>query len=539
MSQRTSQPYIAIALWVALGLLFGGPSCQSDAKSDDKSNGDVGRDPPISTDIDIPPIPDQWCPDPPALVVPSEAALVVGDGTPQSCTEDALQTAVATINAQSGGDIVFDCGDAHTIVLNEALYLSAGKGNPVLIDGGNTIVLSGGNATRILDLDNHSELIVQRIALEDGFVAAAEPEKTNTPSNSGAAIRHPWYGTLLAIDVAFRNNRCASREGEIGGGAIYAGGLRSAIFSGCTFVNNTASNGGGILNRGSTLTVVNSVFAGNGALSTGKGQFGNGGGLYIDGMNYDDPGDFYMCGTRFIENTAMTHGSGVFAYFYEGSSATIENCEFDANRFGDPASGSGALYHEAAPLVLRNTAFHGQTTGAHAGAIFLGQKSQAQVDNCTFSGNAVTTNGGAIFNGAAEMHLRHCTFTGNKADYGPAIFKGQSAVMSLHNCIFANNLTDNAYSATSCHESLESRGGNLQWPPTKSSGADDMPCATDILFADPGLQPMADHGGFAPLAAVPQDSPAVGLGTQCLSRDARGVQRPEHCTAGAFEGSDL
>ncbi|MBN2802932.1 MAG: hypothetical protein JXR91_07545 [Deltaproteobacteria bacterium] len=502
---------------------------------DGSGAGDKTGDTDPSFGIDTAPPVEVQCPDSPPPVELSDSAIVVGDGSGASCDEAALRKAADKVNSDGGGEISFDCGGPHTIVLEQAIYLNSGSDGEIVIDGGGDITLSGGKSTRILDLENHTNLTIQSISLEDGFVVDNEAEEENTPSNSGAAIRHPWYGTLVAIDVLFKNNHCASRDGEIGGGAVYAGGLSKAIFSGCTFKNNSASNGGGILNRGSTLTVLNSVFAGNGALSVGDGQFGNGGGLYIDGMNYDTSGDFIMCGTRFVQNTAMTHGSGVFAYFYEGSQSTITDCEFNGNSFGDPASGSGALYHESVPLLLRGTTFANQTTGAHAGAIFVGQNTVATIENCTFADNSVTTNGGAIFNGAATANFTNCTFTGNSADYGPAIFKGKEAAIGLKNCIFSYNTTQNEYSATSCHESFTDNGGNIQWPEIKNNGNPDTPCTEGIVFADPLLQTLGDNGGFSLTAAIAKDSPAIDLGSDCPKVDQRGEPRSASCDAGAFE----
>jgi hypothetical protein len=290
------------------------------------------------------------------------------------------------------------------------------------------------------------------------------------------------------------------------------------------------------LNRGSTLTIVDCRFAGNAALGVGDGQFGNGGGVYIDGMNYENPGgDFLMCGTVFEGNTGMTHGSGMFSYYYEGSAAVIRDCVFDGNRFDNGGKGSGALYHEAAPLTLIGTTFANNTGGEHAGAIFLGQNSEASITNCTFAGNRVSGNGAGLFNGAAIAHFTNCTFTGNDADYGPAIFKGSAATVTLQNTLFAANTTANQYSATSCHEAMTDLGGNLQWPRTKASGKDDQPCVPGIAFADPLLLPLADNGGFTKTCALAAGSPAIGRGSHCPTTDQRGLPRTTPCDIGAYE----
>ncbi|HJX51878.1 MAG TPA: right-handed parallel beta-helix repeat-containing protein, partial [Polyangia bacterium] len=306
--------------------------------------------------------------------------------------------------------------------------------------------------------------------------------------------------------------------------------------SGCEFVNNSASNGGGILNRGSTLTILACRFSGNGALSTGDGQYGNGGGVYIDGMNYENPGgDLLVCGTVFENNTAMTHGSGMFAYFYPGSESVVRDCLFDGNKFDNAGSGSGAFYHEAAPLTLSGTTFSHNTGGQHAGSIFLGQNSEAFITNCTFAANRVSGNAAGLFNGAAIAHLTNCTFSGNDADYGPAIFKGSAATVTLKNTLFAANTTANQYSATSCHEAMTDLGGNLQWPQTKASGNPDQPCVAGMDFADPLLQSLADNGGFSMTFALGPGSPAIDRAADCPATDQRGQPRGTLCDTGAYE----
>jgi hypothetical protein len=456
----------------------------------------------------------------------------VGTGTPDSCTEVALRAAVDAVTAAGSGSVLFQCGGAATITLTSALMIDSSKTDAVIIDGGGEITISGGNATRIIDLDNNANLVVQRISLVNGFVAAGEPDVTN---------RHSWYGTLTAIDTRFENNHCASMDGETGGGAIFAGGLSKAVLSGCAFVNNSASNGGGILNRGSNLTIIDTAFRGNGALSTGSGQYGNGGGVYIDGMdNEGTSGNLTVCGTVFENNTAMTHGSGMFSYFYKGQASTIENSVFDGNKFANAGAGSGALYHEGADqlsvLTINAVTFSNHTGGQHAGSLFLGQNSEATITNTSFANNKVSGNGAGLFNGAAIAHFVNCTFSGNDADYGPAIFKGQSATVTLKNTVFANNTTANQYSATSCHEAMTDQGGNLQWPQNKpNSGNPDQPCAAGITFADPLLQPLADNGGASQTFALGAGSPAIDLAADCPATDQRGLPRSSPCDAGSFE----
>ncbi len=467
------------------------------------------------------------CPNSIDPIVPFGTVQKVGDGSALSCTEAALNEALKIVGAtEEGGSILFDCGSSpHTIVLTKSLFIDF----PVLIDGENTVTLSGDKKVRVIDLDHYAELILQRITIRDGLT-----------ETSGAGIHHPWYGILKAIEVTFKNNHCTGKQGEIGGGAVFAGGLSEAVFSNCRFIGNSASNGGGILNRGSNLVIVNSTFYGNQAVSSAsEGQYGNGGGLYIDGMVYEgdgEPKDFYMCGTVFENNKANQHGSAVFSYFYEGTASFIDQCLFKANNFRDsPTGGSGGLYHEGVPLLLTNSAFQENTSEAHAAALFIGSGSTAEVINCTFASNRVPEVGAAIFSGASPVNITNCTFFGNDADYAPSIFKGTSASITLKNNIFAYNTSPNQYSALNCHETFNDQGGNLQWPDKRPSGNDDNPCTETVIFADPILSQISDNGGSTPTMAVAENSPARNAATSCPEVDQRGKERDEPCDIGAYE----
>jgi predicted outer membrane repeat protein len=342
---------------------------------------------------------------------------------------------------------------------------------------------------------------------------------------------------LKVIDVTFDNNHSASEINDVGGGAIYAGGLTEAILSGCTFSNNSGSIGGGVLSRSTNLSVVDSVFFNNSATTwADSGQYGNGGGLYIDRMWLDAPIDFVICGSIFEGNHAQVHGSALFSYNLEGNGAAIDRCSFRGNDMaGSPGGGTGSVYHEGVPLVLINSTFSDNATGAHAGGLFLGGGSNADISNCTFDNNRTPGNAGAVWAGNGDVQLSNVTLANNDADYGPAIFKGQSGAVTLTNVIMFNNTTANEFSAVACHESFADGGGNIQWPQTKNNGNADTPCTDSIVFADPQLEALADNGGPTETMALPAGSPAIDLGQGCSELDQRGQPRAGACDAGAYE----
>ncbi|MFO0548459.1 MAG: right-handed parallel beta-helix repeat-containing protein [Polyangiaceae bacterium] len=457
---------------------------------------------------------------------PIGMVVTVGDGTAASCTEAALTSAIGTLNATTGGTLLFDCGGEATITLTSSAYVTSS----MMIDGGDLITLSGGGAVRVIELDHYLDFVLQRITIRDGFVAAGSADE------SGAGLLSPWFGTLEIIDCTFEDNVSASLEHDVGGGAIYAGGLTRAVISGSTFIGNRGSTGGAVLSRSTNLSVADTVFFDNTATSFGDGQFGNGGGLYIDRMWLDAPTDFTLCGGVFDSNHATVHGSALFVYDLEGSGATIDRTLFaDNDMAGSPSGGVGSVYYEGVPLLLTGSTFSNNETGEHAGGLFLGGGTNATVVNSTFDDNRTPGNAGALWAGNGAVDITNVTFSRNSADYGPVIFKGQSGSVRLTNVVFSNNVTANEFSALACHETFDDGGGNVQFPPTKNNGNGDTPCAAGVLFADPGLAPLADNGGPTPTMAIGAGSPALDLADTCPEFDQRGMPRSGRCDAGAFE----
>ena len=521
-------------LVLALGLLAA-PALGGCTSSDVDRGGDASTtttSTTTGTGTGIPPTTD--CPGKLDPIDPTGQLETVGDGTAASCTEAALRTAVDTLNAvPTGGTIQFNCGGAATITVTSELSVQG----TLMIDGGGQVTLSGGGATRIINVANYGNLVVERLTMSNGLA----------PDNGGA-IYFQWFGTLKAIDVHFVSNHCTSMAGEIGGGAVNAGGLSEATFSGCVFEGNSASNGGGLFNRSSALTVIDCLFDGNQALGVGDGQFGNGGGLYIDGLcdsgeHPTCPANFMMCGTEFRNNVAYGSGTGAFTWFYPDTASFIDRCTFDGNTSeGSPTGGSATLYHGNGPLTLANTTISNNTiaSSGQAAGLFMDSTpgTTAQISNCTFANNSVPTgNGAAIFDTSDPITVENTTFAGNEADYGPAVFQGDSASITYKNCVFWNNTTQNQYSAVACNAAGTDGGGNIQWPETKpNSGNPDAPCVDGIAFADALLGALGDNGGPTATMALGAGSPAIDLATGCPTTDQRGLPRSTpSCDSGAFE----
>ncbi|MCA9600664.1 MAG: hypothetical protein KC417_01495 [Myxococcales bacterium] len=271
--------------------------------------------------------------------IPTEAELVdtsapntvVGDGSATSCTIDALASAVA-----KGGTITFDCGDKPvTIAVTSTLSFPTDKDS--VLDGGNKVILDGGDEVRILEWDspgwmtNEHSLTVQRIAFTRGrskgetmFKSCPSPCSGGYEDGQGGAI-YMRDGALRVIDSLFANNHAAEIGPDTGGGAIYIMGAKNPAFlSGSTFRDNTASNAGAIGALFADWNISNCLFdnneaVGNGANNIDKGMCsclesgqvgsgGNGGAIYSDGVAKG----ITLCGVTITNNKAVEFGAAVF-----------------------------------------------------------------------------------------------------------------------------------------------------------------------------------------------------------------------------------
>lgn len=502
---------------------------------------------------------------------------MVGDGTPGSCTHEALAAAVA-----DGGVITFDCGAAVTTIdVTAALQLRTDR--DTVVDGGGTVVLDGGREsgrqTRIFELDSadyrvtRTRVVLQRLTLQN----AAAPATDFTPPNPGNPMCAWGYkdgaggairirdGRLHVVECAFRANAAASPGPDTGGGAIYALGALEVIVVRSSFVGNEGSNGGAIGLLQSDGLFYDTVFEENRATGTGQnfggatgcpvfnhaeqgGAGGNAGAIGIDG---DSVERVELCGVTFRGNDANELATVSRTPNSHRGTSTFDRCVFDGNHAGD---GGGAIWMQDMDFVMRSsTVTDNRSDGLGAGVrIDQGPHgSTILIENTTFHHNVATRSlgGGLVFSGMGT--LRNCTFAENEAAGGEGFFGGaivahgaESAGLVVLNTVFWNNLDDHEWTPMTC--SIGNPGspttlagsGNVQWPRLRNGthGVEDNPCTPDILWADAELMPIADNGGPTPTMLPAPGSVAIGLGAGCPATDQRGLPRPaDGCAAGAVE----
>ena len=490
-------------------------ACNKDAKKAGEDNDDGGDD---SASVDPP---DAIC-DAPSLVDVSSPDAVVGDGTAESCTAEALQAEVT-----SGGVIVFDCGSAPvTIEVTAQITVT----EETVIDGGGLVTLSGGDTSRILYLDSGYDrttprLTVQRLKFTNGK-SAATGEDT---ADGGAAIYRDG-GSLTVIDCAFSNNHGPSAGQDLAGGAIYAFGGGETVISGTTFTGNSASDGGAIGSLNGDLIIINSTFSGNSATGTGgnPGNGGCGGAIYQDGRDEQTS----LCGVEISNNTAGEIGGGVFRVSNDNTGTfAMDRTAVDSNEVIAETGNAGGLYLQGLALSVTNSTIS-RNRAYYNGGLWI-HTSTVEAVNTTFAENVATgSNGGGLWlSSPVTGTFLNCTIANNSAPAdgmgGGAIFSaGEISGLELKNMLIANN-TSGTW-APGCSDPLDDGGGNLEWP-------DGANCTESSTIEDPLLGDLTDNGGVTETLLPSSDGPAVDLGTDCPQTDQRGESRSTPCTVGAAE----
>jgi len=255
------------------------------------------------------------------------AGGVVGDGTPGSCIEAALDAALA-----GGGSVTFNCGtDPVTIPVTGQKNINFDTN----IDGGDLISLSGNHTTRIFFI-NSTTLILTHITLTGG----------NAGGEIGGAILN-WFGTLNILYSTISGN-----NGSSGGAICNAFGTLHILYS--TISGNNGSSGGGIYNRGN-LMVTHSVFFDNHANPDNGGAIAN---AY--------QGLAEVANSTFYSNTAALFGGAIDNAF--DKVITITNSTFSSNN----AAYGGAVSQWLCTLTLINTIMANSGGGNCDGTILDG-----------------------------------------------------------------------------------------------------------------------------------------------------------------------
>lgn len=378
---------------------------------------------------------------------PARAAGVVGDGTPGSCTRDALAAALA-----SGGEIRFNCGDAPvTIPVAATLDIRTAA----IIDGGGLVTLDGQGTTRIIyvnKLGAGTKLALRNIRLVNGRSSGFEPlfggcvysrqsaveldnvTFTSCQAGNGAALY--VYGGMLTIDRSTFDRNQASD-----GGAIYALQGGRVIARNSSFTANTVTgDGGALFMDNSPLEASNSRFEENKALGTqSQPNVGLGGAIY--GNN---PGaTIAIVSSQFHQNYAKLQGGAVFADY--NAPLTIASSSFTNNRSESQGGAVGTWKTQAS---LAGCTFTGNSSGGGGGAVLSGEATTMSIYRSVFSGNVAGRDGGALYNYTGPLTVNDTLFDANRAgtdgrgDTRGGAIVNYRAPMTINTSTFTGNIVE-------------------------------------------------------------------------------------------------
>lgn len=490
------------------------------------------------------------------------AFATVGSGTPLSCNEGALNTALL-----SGGQITFNCGPfpVEIAVSSQKTIVSNTS-----IDGGGLVFLTGKNTSRIFNVPSGLDLDLLNLTLYEG--------KAN--GDSGGLI---YAGGQVRVG----NTSLVSSTASVAGGAVYVGPTGSFLMVGGSLSANSAiSNGGAIFQDGGPVTIRRTTVQSN-TSDSGGAIYNQAGALTIDSSNvYSNSstktgGAIVSIGSLTIVSSVLqsnvsrnSSGGAVTA----AGTFTITSSRFVTNTASttDDQGRGGGLRVTTNPLTLagasgwvtdtsflsNSAAFNGGGLSVEAGANVV------RVARSTFAFNRVNgtlampgSGGGLDVLGSA--YVVNSTFFGNLASYGGGLSSGYGGVSSVLSITHATIVTNTALNAGG---GVYEGGGDLKFRGTVATANFTQDCRVDAgtqgsdgfnwittpgnctftelgdlpELGSPRLGLLRENGGPT-LTLVPnQGSPLmnkIAAATGCPPSDQRGIPRPQGsgCDIGAIE----
>lgn len=279
-------------------------------------------------------------------------------------------------------------------------------------------------------------------AVLDGFIITAGQADSNNASDGRGAGLYSYNGSPTLRNLTFQGNSALL------GGGIYSQDSQLTA-SNIRFINNDAQNaGGGWWNQGES-SLAGGLFSGNRAGTAGGGMMvqgtptqggpslvnvtftanlaSNGAGLANDGSNLS------LSKTNFGINAATVRGGGIDSQ--GAGSPTLSEVSFNSN---SAANGGGIATSAGSNPSLTLVDFNANQAGFGAG--MQNDGTSPTLFSSTFNANIATNGGGGMMNiNGAAPSIEMTTFSGNQADTGGGMYDYNSNPV-IKNVDFLNNI---------------------------------------------------------------------------------------------------
>ena len=340
-------------------------------------------------------------------------------------------TIQAGIEAASAGDTVLVACDTyyeHDVIMKSGVYLTSETGSA------DCVVIDAMGEGRVFLCDGlDSDTIIEGVTITGGAISGDWPDI----SGGGFYCQNSDF-TLIGCVISHNS-------GNYYGGGIYFNGC-SAVLEDCTINGNHASSGGGMYCWNTSVLVTNCYFSENSAISIGGmacmenssptltgctfiGNTSTGGGGAV-GCYYNSSPMIIDC--SFSANISPSGGGGLGCF---NSSPDLLRCTFDSNE-------GGGMYCYESNSTLTGCVFSRNVSTYFGAGMSCYSNSSPTLSGCTFQGNTASFYGGGL---SCTLNssplLENCTFVDNGAQGGGgAIFCNEYSTPQLFNSIIAFNL---------------------------------------------------------------------------------------------------
>ncbi len=342
-----------------------------------------------------------------------------------------------------------------SITNGEICNNSANDGGGVYVAANGTFSMDGGTISNNSAAFRGGGVYVQGYRSSDGIYSATgilgikngEICNNSAALGGGGVFVGPW-GNFTMRDSSISGNTAApaseSGSAYYGGGGVYVAANGSAIMLRDTIggeddegqsLGNQATNGGGIY-----IAKQGKVYMGDGTISNNVAT-GNGGGVYVQGENYDSTRDystaFEMVSSAITKNEATGNGGGVwfsggakhdnqyYGKFIMGPGTISDNTA--ANGGGVYVAGGQFVLKESTESIISGNKANAASANAASANALTGQEEPSATDGNgggvyiagaanaeatggelymdgagTISSNTATTNGGGVYVAGGE-----------------------------------------------------------------------------------------------------------------------------------------